>query len=158
MKYCSKDSVTAGEISLCRAFSLRYIILHSVPEGQVCIHRCCTSTYAAFSSADSEHFTPWLHLHSVPCTKLKSMLEQGRWKCCQPTNCMPKTLGFFTHPYNQNLQPCLSCSVVQVKTYQLGPLYINKKVEKTSLKPRSATHCKKYCIPLQNGHKKHLDT
>lgn len=40
------------------------------------------------------------------------MLVQGRWECCQPTNYKLKRLGFFTHPYHQNLQPVLLSSLM----------------------------------------------
>lgn len=142
MKYCSKASVTAAEISLCRAFSLRYIILHRVPEGQICIHRCCTSTHAAFSSADSEHFTPRLIYTQILVQNSNPCYSKADGNAANLQTVCQRHLDF-SHILTTRIFS-LPCSVVQVKTFQLGSLCINVKIEKTSLKPRGSTHCKKY--------------
>lgn len=105
-----------------------------------CFQQCWLLAFHTMTS-----FT--LSSNAAHCTKLKSLLVQGRWKCCQPTNYMLKTVGFFTHLYYQNLQPILlsSLTLENLPTwtyiYLLG---INIKIEKTSLKLRTSMHCKKH--------------
>lgn len=104
------------------------------------IHRAQRCWLAAFHTVTSFTFSS----DTVHCTTLKFVLVEGRWKRCQPTN---YTLGFFTHPYYQNLQPVLLSSLklenLPTWTY-IYLLEININTKKTSLKLRSSPHSKKH--------------